>query len=131
MNSPDALGPDPIDVGVGLRLQSFRKSVGMSQEILGRHLRITFQQIQKYERGTNRISASMLVKAARALGVKPTTLLPDEGATDAYHPAILDIIASMKSVEELVETYSRIKSARLRRALLQLSRSLAASADKE
>ena len=105
--------------------------MGMSQEALGRHLNITFQQIQKYEKGTNRISASMLVKAARALGVKPPTLLPDEGEVDAYHPAVLNIIASMKSVEELVETYSRIKSARLRRAVLQLSRSLAASADDE
>ena len=131
MNSPDALGPDPIDVAVGVRLRSLRKSVGMSQEALGRHLNITFQQIQKYEKGTNRISASMLVKAARALGVKPPTLLPDEGEVDAYHPAVLNIIASMKSVEELVETYSRIKSARLRRAVLQLSRSLAASADDE
>ena len=82
--------------------------MGMSQEALGRHLNITFQQIQKYEKGTNRISASMLVKAARALGVKPPTLLPDEGEVDAYHPAVLNIIASMKSVEELVETYSRI-----------------------
>ena len=129
MSSPDAYGPDPIDVAVGLKLRSLRKSVGMSQEVLGRHLNITFQQIQKYERGTNRISASMLVKAARALGCRPTALLPEEGEAEAYHPDIFNIIARMNSVEELVETYARIKSPRLRRAVLQLSRSLAPSAD--
>ncbi|WP_174299253.1 helix-turn-helix domain-containing protein [Caulobacter sp. S45] len=124
-------GPDPIDVAVGLRLRTLRKSRGMSQEQLGRALGITFQQIQKYERGTNRISASMLVKSARALSVAPTTLLPDEGDPTPRSPAILTLLAQMRGVEELVETYARIKSPRLRRAVLQLSRSLAANAEAE
>ena len=121
-------GPDPIDVTVGLRLRTLRKSKGMSQEALGRALGITFQQIQKYERGTNRISASMLVKSARALGVSPNTLLPDEGDPTPRSPAVLTLLAQMRGVEELVETYARIKSSRLRRALLQLARALAAEA---
>ncbi|MHB8285507.1 MAG: helix-turn-helix domain-containing protein, partial [Caulobacteraceae bacterium] len=50
----DLNGPDPIDIAVGLRLRTLRKSKGMSQEQLGKALGITFQQIQKYERGTNR-----------------------------------------------------------------------------
>ena len=125
----DTHGPDPIDVAVGLRLRTLRKSRGMSQEQLGRALGITFQQIQKYERGTNRISASMLVKSARALSVAPTTLLPDEGDPTPRSPAILTLLAQMRGVEELVETYARIKSPRLRRAVLQLSRSLAANAE--
>ncbi len=127
----DTNGPDPIDVAVGLRLRTLRKSRGMSQEQLGRALGITFQQIQKYERGTNRISASMLVKSARALQVAPTTLLPDEGDPTPRSPAILTLLAQMRGVEELVETYARIKSPRLRRAVLQLSRSLAANAEAE
>ena len=127
----DTNGPDPIDVAVGLRLRTLRKSRGMSQEQLGRALGITFQQIQKYERGTNRISASMLVKSARALSVAPTTLLPDEGDPTPRSPAILTLLAQMRGVEELVETYARIKSPRLRRAVLQLSRSLAANAEAE
>ena len=49
-------GPDPIDVAVGIRLRSLRKQRGMSQETLARALNLTFQQIQKYEKGTNRIS---------------------------------------------------------------------------
>jgi transcriptional regulator with XRE-family HTH domain len=127
----DTNGPDPIDVAVGLRLRTLRKSRSMSQEQLGRALGITFQQIQKYERGTNRISASMLVKSARALQVSPNTLLPDEGDPTPRSPAILTLLAQMRGVEELVETYARIKSPRLRRAVLQLSRSLAANAEAE
>ena len=127
----DTNGPDPIDVAVGLRLRTLRKSRGMSQEQLGRALGITFQQIQKYERGTNRISASMLVKSARALQVAPNTLLPDEGDPTPRSPAILTLLAQMRGVEELVETYARIKSPRLRRAVLQLSRSLAANTEAE
>jgi transcriptional regulator with XRE-family HTH domain len=121
----DINGPDPIDVAVGLRLRTLRKSRGMSQEQLGRALGITFQQIQKYERGTNRISASMLVKSARALSVAPTSLLPEEGEPAPKSPAIMALIAQLRGAEELIESYARIKSPRLRRALLQMSRSLA------
>ncbi len=98
----------------------------MSQQVLAGHLRITFQQVQKYERGTNRISASMLVRAAKALGVRPTVLLPEEGDPTPRSPVVLQLIASMRGVEELVEAYARIKSPRLRRALLQMVRSMAA-----
>ena len=125
----DQNGPDPIDVAVGLRLRTLRKAKGMSQEQLGRALGITFQQIQKYERGTNRVSASMLVKSARALEVAPAALLPDEGDPTPRSPAILTLLAQMRGVEELVEVYARIKSSRLRRALLVLARTLAASAE--
>ena len=120
--------PDPIDVSVGLRLRTLRKARSMSQDQLGRALGITFQQIQKYERGTNRISASMLVKSARHLGVKPTSLLPDDGE-DAPSPPVLSLLANVRGVEELVETYGRIKSPRMRRAVLQLARTVAAEAD--
>ena len=53
-------GPDPVDVHVGRRIRERRVSLGMSQVKLGEYLRLTFQQIQKYEKGTNRISASKL-----------------------------------------------------------------------
>jgi len=99
----------------------------MSQDQLGKALGITFQQIQKYERGTNRISASMLVKSARALSVSPTALLPDENEPAPRSPAILSLMSQLRGVDDLVECYSRIKPLRLRRALLQLARTLAAS----
>ena len=121
--------PDPIDVATGLRLRTIRKSRGLSQEQLGRALGITFQQVQKYERGSNRISASMLVKAARTLSVAPAALLPDEGDPKPQSPAVLALLAQMRGAEELVETYARIRSPRLRRAVLNLARALAADAD--
>lgn len=61
--------PSPIDVHVGSRIRSRRKTLGMSQEGLATQMRLTFQQIQKYERGSNRISAPKLWEAAQALGV--------------------------------------------------------------
>jgi transcriptional regulator with XRE-family HTH domain len=121
----DLNGPDPIDIAVGLRLRTLRKSKGMSQEQLGKALGITFQQIQKYERGTNRISASMLVKSARTLEVSASSLLPDENDPAPKSPVILSMMSQLRGVDELVECYSRIKSNRYRRALLQLARSLA------
>ncbi len=132
----DLNGPDPIDIAVGLRLRTLRKSKGMSQEQLGKALGITFQQIQKYERGTNRISASMLVKSARTLSVSASALLPDESDPAPKSPAILSLLSQLRGVDELVECYSRIKSTRFRRALLQLARTLAtnpaeASAEQE
>lgn len=60
-------GPDPIDVHVGLRIRSRRMRFGLSQTALAENVGITFQQIQKYERGTNRVSASMLFRIARFL----------------------------------------------------------------
>ena len=70
--------PNPIDVHVGSRVRLRRTMQGMSQEKLGEHLGITFQQIQKYESGGNRISVSRLFAFAEALGVQPGELLPVE-----------------------------------------------------
>lgn len=60
--------PDPVDVHVGARIRAARKLKGLSQQALAESLGVTFQQVQKYERGANRISASMLTRAAKALG---------------------------------------------------------------
>lgn len=62
--------PHPVDTHVGVRLRLRRKLLGISQERLGQVLGVTFQQVQKYERGRNRVSASMLYRAASALEVK-------------------------------------------------------------
>jgi len=118
--------PDPIDVEVGLRLRRLRKAKGMSQSTLGSIMSITFQQVQKYERGTNRVSASMLVKAARALDVQPKELLPDGEGVETHSPDILAMLTRERGLEELLEAYSRIKSPRLRRSVLLLARSLGA-----
>ncbi|MDH3740939.1 MAG: helix-turn-helix domain-containing protein, partial [Hyphomicrobiales bacterium] len=61
--------PNPIDVHVGNRVRMRRMLIGMSQEKLGERLGLTFQQVQKYEKGSNRISASRLYQMAQILGV--------------------------------------------------------------
>src|ERR1700742_157630 len=63
---PQALA-DPVDIAVGARLRLLRKMRGMSQQALAEAAGVTFQQIQKYERGSNRVSASMLSRIAKAL----------------------------------------------------------------
>jgi len=69
---------DPIDVHIGRRLRAERLARKMSQAELGVALNVTFQQIQKYERGDNRVSASMLAKAAEALDLSVTEFFPPE-----------------------------------------------------
>lgn len=72
-------GPDPIDVAVGARIRIQRAYSRMSQTDLANALGITFQQVQKYERGANRISASKLVAAAKALGTTVANLVGETG----------------------------------------------------
>jgi transcriptional regulator with XRE-family HTH domain len=118
-------GPDPIDVMVGVKMRSLRQERRMSQSQLGEKLGITFQQVQKYERGTNRVSASMLVKAAKALGVPPATLLPDPTIEKAPVPATaLGALANIRGAPEMLDAFSRVDP-RLRRELLRLARTLA------
>jgi transcriptional regulator with XRE-family HTH domain len=126
MSVHSSLSPDPIDVEVGLRLRTLRKDRGLSQTELGEALTVTFQQVQKYERGTNRVSASMLVRAARTLNVPFSALLPDEGGAVIAAPNIAGVIANTRGAEELIVAYADISSPRLRRSVLQLARSLAA-----
>lgn len=76
--------PDPVDVHVGTRLRELRRSRGLSQTDIGQAVGVTPQQIQKYERGTNRISAPMLYAMAQSLEVTPDTYfdgLPEQTRT--------------------------------------------------
>jgi transcriptional regulator with XRE-family HTH domain len=74
-----ATHPDPIDVAVGARIRARRLELGMSQTKLANALGLTFQQVQKYERGDNRVSASTLVRSARALDVAAAALVGEGG----------------------------------------------------
>lgn len=67
-----------VDIEIGARIRMARVAAGMSQEALGDKVNLTFQQIQKYEKGVNRVSVGRLVLIARALGVSRATLFPDE-----------------------------------------------------
>jgi transcriptional regulator with XRE-family HTH domain len=76
----------PVDLEVGKRIRLIRKEKQLSQEQLGDAVALTFQQIQKYERGANRVSASKLVEIARALEVPPEALLPPDERAGAPSP---------------------------------------------
>src|ERR1051325_7540374 len=69
--------PDPIDIRVGARLRLRRNMLGLSQEKLGEAIELTFQQVQKYERGATRIGASRLYELSRVLGVPISFLFND------------------------------------------------------
>ncbi len=99
-------GPHPIDVHVGSRVRLRRTLLGLTQTQLGEKLRITFQQIQKYERGINRISASRLYQMSRILYVPVSFFFDDldEGA-GAWSP---DDILLKRETLEFVRAYYRI-----------------------
>ena len=75
-------GPDPVDIHVGKRIRERRVSLGMSQEKIGDYLGLTFQQIQKYERGANRISASKLWAVSNFLKVSVEWFFDGLGKAD-------------------------------------------------
>ena len=110
---------------VGLNLRRLRKARKLTQEQLAKALGITFQQIQKYERGTNRISASMLIMAARALHASANDLLPADDAPPL--PKSAELLTSMRGAEEVLLTYAAIESTDLRGAVLKLMRDIVAS----
>lgn len=70
-------GPDPVDVAVGARIRALRVARGMSQQKLAAAIGYTFQQLQKYETGRNRVAASVMVRIARALGCSPASFFTE------------------------------------------------------
>ena len=131
--------PNPIDVHVGARVRLRRNMLGLSQEKLGEHLGLTFQQVQKYERGANRIGASRLHEISVVLGV-PVSFFYDD--TDPVHaPAIPPGFAETpqegfdsdplrrRETRELIDAYYDIEDAAVRRRLFDLAKSLAAGSN--
>jgi transcriptional regulator with XRE-family HTH domain len=98
--------------------------MGVSQTTLGQHLGLTFQQIQKYERGANRVSASMLVRTAARLECSVAFLVGEQqGSAGDLSGALLARLAE-PGVAELVEAFNAIRSPQARMALMQLARSM-------
>jgi transcriptional regulator with XRE-family HTH domain len=75
-------GPQPIDVQIGARIRLRRKMMGMTQSEMADRIGVTFQQLQKYERGANRIGASRLVRICQVLEVPPASLFDSCGDSD-------------------------------------------------
>jgi transcriptional regulator with XRE-family HTH domain len=115
-------GPDPIDVAVGARIRVRRREVGMSQEGLAKQLSLTFQQVQKYERGANRVSASMLVHTARALACSAASLLGEDGSPiDMEGDTDVATALGSSQAKELLLAFVKIKERILRNAILSLT----------
>jgi transcriptional regulator with XRE-family HTH domain len=130
--------PNPIDIHVGSRVRLRRMLVGMSQEKLGEQLKLTFQQVQKYEKGSNRIGASRLFQISQILGV-PVQFFYDDldmgsapavaGFAEAQpQDNVMDFVSSAEGVT-LNRAYARISDPQLRRRVLDLVRALAGEAE--
>jgi transcriptional regulator with XRE-family HTH domain len=116
--------PDPLDVMVGAKIRIFRSYRGMSQTDLARKIGVAFQQVQKYEKGTNRIGAGRLSRIAAVLGISVGELFEtqEDTALDAKSPFRL---LSGRDELRVLTAYSRIADPRLRRAIAELVESAA------
>ena len=118
--------PNPIDKHVGARVRMRRLMVGMSQGKLGEALDVTFQQVQKYEKGVNRVGAARLQQIATALDVPVTFFYDGDGkAREVESLLFLDSAFSLR----LLRAYSKIKDQTVQRQLVSLMESIAANED--
>jgi transcriptional regulator with XRE-family HTH domain len=122
--------PNPIDLHVGARIRMRRKILGVSQERLAEDLGLTFQQIQKYERGANRVSASKLYEIAKSLqssvayffeGLADTS---GEGMAENGDVFVHDFLMTPEGLE-LASLFPKITKPKVRRRILELVRSMA------
>jgi transcriptional regulator with XRE-family HTH domain len=131
--------PNPTDKHVGARVRMRRMMLGMSQEKLGDALGLTFQQVQKYEKGANRIGASRLQQIAHILQVPvafffegapnapgQTTGLSDTAPSPAY---VSDFLATSDGLA-LTKAFMRIKDAKLRRRIVDLVEQMVSDTDR-
>src|SRR3990172_8460682 len=117
--------PNPVDKHVGSRVRMRRMMLGMSQEKLGDALDLTFQQVQKYEKGTNRMGSSRLQQIANILQVPVTFFfegVPGQPRIDGKAPSpayVSDFLATSDGLA-LTRAFTRIKSAKLRRSIVNV-----------
>ncbi len=138
VTKPGPRAANMVDTHVGSRIRLRRQSIKMSQEKLGDELGVTFQQVQKYERGANRVGASRLWRLAEVLTVPIAFFFEGLTGENKYDtaefaegdqaPIIYEFIKSSDGVA-LATAVSKIKSKAVRRQILELARSLAAEQD--
>jgi transcriptional regulator with XRE-family HTH domain len=127
--------PNPIDKHVGSRVRMRRMMLGMSQEKLGDALGLTFQQVQKYEKGTNRIGASRLQQISHTLQVPVSFFFegapagtngpPADGLSEAPSPAYVSDFLATSDGLSLTKSFMRIKNSKLRRRIVDLVEQIA------
>ncbi|MCH8081289.1 MAG: helix-turn-helix transcriptional regulator [Proteobacteria bacterium] len=128
--------PDPIDIHVGSRVRMRRTLLGMSQEKLGNALGLTFQQIQKYERGANRIGSSRLYKLSHILDVpvgyffedmQAETVRRARGLSDTNPETFEQDQLAKRETLELVRAYYKISDPKVRKKTFELVKAVAQS----
>ena len=132
--------PNPIDIHVGGRIRLRRTMLGMSQEKLGEQLGITFQQVQKYEKGTNRVGASRLQNIAAILGVPVAFFFEDapgdagdaavDGLSENSSTYVVNFLSSSEGLQ-LNRAFVKISDPKVRRRIIDLVKAIAADSDAE
>jgi transcriptional regulator with XRE-family HTH domain len=130
--------PNPIDVHVGARIRLRRTLLGISQTTLAEAMGLTFQQVQKYEKGNNRVSSSRLVDVANALDVEVPYFFEEMSATvQGQTPAMLMDVKNLprpsdeknpmakRETLELVRAYYRITDPAVRKRMFELTKAVA------
>lgn len=135
----DDEGPHPVDTHVGAKVKSRRLMLGLSQEELAKSIGLTFQQVQKYERGTNRISVSRLSDISKALKVSMDYFLDGcssaaagngkklamKGVSDTPQAMLEPDPMTKRDVLELVRAYEQIGTPALKKQLLEMAKTMA------
>jgi transcriptional regulator with XRE-family HTH domain len=118
---------NPLDIALGARIRVRRKSLGLSQDDLAVQVGLTFQQIQKYERGANRVSFSRLVEIARTLKCRAQDLIGDLDVEGEVSDQVAAEAVQLKETGalELIRAYSSIRSPGRRRVVVSLAQTLA------
>ncbi len=121
--------PEPMDIALGAAVRIRRRTIGMSQEALADQCGVSFQQIQKYENGANRISFSRLVQIAKALRCRVTDLMDVFDGPDQETEADLDLLTRMRTpgALELLTGFEKL-APEVRSSLLSFVRTLASQA---
>ena len=119
--------PDPLDVMVGARIRVFRINQKISQTDLAEQIGVTFQQVQKYEKGTNRIGASRLSRIAAVLGISVGELFESPGEKSSDSTLLFRLLAEPGALRVL-KPYTRTSDPRVRHAIAELIEGIA---DKE
>jgi transcriptional regulator with XRE-family HTH domain len=126
--------PGTVDLYVGSRVKMRRRLIGMSQEKLAEQIGVAFQQVQKYEKGTNRIGASRLMRIAEVLSVPPAYFFQQEAGVDGAEDEGLETYAASKSLSEFLSTkegltlnraFARISDLDVRVRFVELVKSIA------
>jgi transcriptional regulator with XRE-family HTH domain len=117
--------PDPVDVEVGHRIRIERLARGLSQTALANQLGVTFQQVQKYEKGVNRVGAGRLTKIAEVLGVQVGSFFTGKEVLDSEVDRDVDQASPLKLLTvsgafRLLRAYSEIEDSELRRCIVDL-----------